>query len=63
MLIKKKEIKLSQICTAGRTEEIIGRWLKGKRQHFIIRWLLDDLIKLHRTVIPSVYFYFLQPPK
>ncbi|MFN5953265.1 MAG: aldo/keto reductase [Dolichospermum sp.] len=22
--------------TAGRTEEIIGRWLKGKREHFII---------------------------
>jgi len=22
--------------TAGRTEEIIGRWLKGKREHFIV---------------------------
>ncbi|MBH8576685.1 aldo/keto reductase [Nostocaceae cyanobacterium CENA369] len=24
------------ISTAGRTEEIIGRWLKGKREHFIL---------------------------
>jgi aryl-alcohol dehydrogenase (NADP+) len=24
------------LSTAGRTEEIIGRWLKGKREHFII---------------------------
>ncbi|BAY89972.1 MULTISPECIES: aldo/keto reductase [unclassified Tolypothrix] len=24
------------IATAGRTEEIIGRWLKGKREHFIL---------------------------
>jgi aryl-alcohol dehydrogenase (NADP+) len=24
------------LSTAGRTEEIIGRWLKGKREHFIV---------------------------
>ncbi len=24
------------LATAGRTEEIIGRWLKGKREHFIL---------------------------
>ncbi|RCJ32929.1 alcohol dehydrogenase [Nostoc minutum NIES-26] len=25
-----------EIATAGRTEEIVGRWLKGKREHFIV---------------------------
>ncbi|MFN6487162.1 MULTISPECIES: aldo/keto reductase [unclassified Nostoc] len=24
------------LATAGRTEEIVGRWLKGKREHFIL---------------------------
>lgn len=30
------------VATAGRTEEIVGRWLKGKREHFISLQLVAE---------------------
>jgi 1-deoxyxylulose-5-phosphate synthase len=50
------------IATAGRTEEIIGRWLKGKREHFILLYIpRENTVTLKST--HSSMLRTIEPPE